>query len=62
VYVTHKNIHLVRLSDGHDAVITPPGTGPLHAQLEAAGLFYSYAVDDGERPGRVAFVPSATLP
>jgi hypothetical protein len=62
VYVTSAQIHLLRLSDGRDAAITPPGAGPLHAQLEPAGLFYSYSVLDSDRPGRVAFVPSANLP
>jgi len=36
--------------------------GRRHAQLEAPGLFYSYATADTQRPGRVAFVPWALLP
>jgi len=62
VYVTSSDIHLLRLADGRDTIISPPGSGPLHAQLEPAGLFYSYEVADSERPGRVAFVPGASLP
>lgn len=62
VYITAMSVHLLRLADGRDAAIDPPGHGPLHAALEAPGLFYSYAVDDGELSGRVAFVPSAALP
>jgi Tol biopolymer transport system component len=62
VYATSSDIHLLRLVDGHDSTIRPPGTGLLHAQLEPAGLFYSYSVLDSDRPGRVAFVPSANLP
>ena len=61
-YVTNTDIHLVRLSDGRDAVITPPGTGPLHAQLVADGLYYSYTAADPNQPGRVAFVPFDQLP
>lgn len=61
-YVTSSDVHLLRLADGRDAVVTPPGGGPLHAQLETSGLFYSYAVSDAIRPGRVAFVPWAALP
>jgi Tol biopolymer transport system component len=55
-------IHLLRLADGRDAAITVPGSGPVHAQLERAGLFYAYGVDDANRPGRVAFVPWKSLP
>jgi len=62
VYVTAAEVHLLRLADGRDLAIHPPGHGPLHAQLEGPGLFYSYNVDDGARPGRVAFVPSTALP
>jgi hypothetical protein len=62
VYVTSTDVHLLRLDNGRDAVITPPGAGPLHAQLEAPGLFYSYTAADPERPGRVAFIPAASLP
>lgn len=62
VYVTATDVHLLRLADGRDVAIHPPGHGALHAQLEPAGLFYSYAVDDGVLPGRVAFVASTALP
>ena len=62
VYVTTTSVHLLRLADGRDRSITPAGQGPIHAQLEAAGLFYSYSVGDESRPGRVAFVPSTALP
>jgi Tol biopolymer transport system component len=62
VYVTATDAHLLRLADGRDVAIHPPGHDPFHAQLERAGLFYSYTVDDGVLPGRVAFVTSAALP
>jgi hypothetical protein len=61
-YVTGSAVHLLRLSHGRYSVVTAPGTGPIHAQLEPQGLFYSYSVADSERPGRLAFVPSAALP
>ena len=44
------------------ALTAVAGHGPLHAELEAPGLFYTYNVDDGSRTGRVAFVPSTALP
>jgi len=62
LYVTSTDVHLLRLVDGHETIIAPSGSGPLHVQLEPAGLFYSYTVSDPERPGRVAFVPAASLP
>jgi len=62
VYVTSSEVHLLRLDDGHDSTIRPPGSGPLHAQLDSAGLFYSYTADDAAHPGRVIFVPFAQLP
>jgi dipeptidyl aminopeptidase/acylaminoacyl peptidase len=57
VLVAGTDIHLLRLTDGRDAVIRAPGLGPVLAQLEPSGLFYSYRVDDTREPGRVAFVP-----
>jgi len=62
VFVSGTDVHLFRLADGQDAVIPAPGTGPVHAQLEAGGLFYSYSVDDAQYSGRVAFVPRDQLP
>lgn len=61
VCVSGTAVHLLRLADGRDASIVPPGAAPFHAQLQPAGLFYSYTVS-GRRPGRVAFVPSSALP
>jgi hypothetical protein len=60
--VAGTQLHLLRLGNGKDAVINAPGTGPVHAQLTPAGLFYSYTVADRRYPGRVAFVPSPRLP
>jgi Tol biopolymer transport system component len=54
VYVHGRDVHLLRLSDGRDVKLTPPGSGRVHAELDDAGLFYSYTVA-GARPGRVQF-------
>jgi Tol biopolymer transport system component len=62
VLVAGTDIHLLRLSDGAETVIHAPGGGPVLAQLESSGLFYSYAADDPRYPGRVAFVPFGHLP
>lgn len=62
VLIAGKDIHLLRLSDGRAAVIEPPGEGPVLAQLEPSGLFYSYKADDATYPGRLEFVPFDQLP
>ena len=62
VLVAGTDIHLLRLADGHDTVIHVPGHGPVLAQLEPAGLYYSYTTDDTKYPGRVEFVPHDQLP
>jgi Tol biopolymer transport system component len=62
VLVAGTDIHLVRLSDGTKAVIHVPGGGPVLAQLEPSGLFYSYTDDDSKYPGRIVFVPYNQLP
>ena len=61
VLVAGTDIHLLRLSDGHDTLIHTPGTGPVLAQLEPAGLYYSYTTNDTKYPGRVVFVPHSQL-
>jgi hypothetical protein len=62
VYVVGRAVHLLRLADRRDVAIRAPGVGPVHAQLEPAGLFYSYSPDASPGRGRVAFVPGARLP
>jgi len=62
VLVSGTDIHLLRLSNGQDAVIHAPGSGPVFAQLEPPGLYDSYTVDDKQHPGRVVFTPSNQLP
>ena len=61
VSVSGGTVYALRLSDGHVTAIRTPGRGPVHAQIEAAGLFYSYSTASKQRPGRVAFVPFRTL-
>jgi hypothetical protein len=54
VYVVKRAVHLLRFSDGRDIVIRRAETGPVHAQLERPGLFFS-------TKNRVEFVPMAAV-
>ncbi|HEY5478939.1 MAG TPA: hypothetical protein VIJ84_04935 [Gaiellaceae bacterium] len=54
-------IHVLRLSDRKDVTFSPPGPDYLGAQIAAAGLFYTYNNPSGQAPGRVVFVPFATV-
>ncbi len=56
VLVGGEAITLLRLEDGHSRTLTP-GRAPVLAELEPAGLYYSYATADGG--GRVALLPRA---
>ena len=56
VYRVGRMLHALRVSDGREAIVASPSHGPVFAQLEDSGLFYSYTVPGAERPGRVAFV------
>jgi hypothetical protein len=56
IYVTPSRVHLLRLADGHHALIRIQGRGPVRAQIEQPGLFYSCTVSDRRFPGRVAFI------
>jgi Tol biopolymer transport system component len=53
-----ETVMLLRLHDGRTSTLTP-GRGPVLADLEPAGLYYSYATADGG--GRVVFVPRSTV-
>jgi hypothetical protein len=57
VYVIGRDVHLLRLSDKRDVKVRAPGGGPVHAQLESSGLFYSYRPAASPGRGRVAFMP-----
>jgi hypothetical protein len=56
VYVLGRVVHLLRLADRSDVAIRAPGAGPVHAQLEPSGLFYSYSPVGNPSRGRVVFV------
>jgi hypothetical protein len=51
-------IVLMRLDDGRSVTLTP-GRGPVLADLEPAGLYYSYVTDEGG--SRIVFVPRSNL-
>jgi WD40-like Beta Propeller Repeat len=53
VLVGGKTIMLVRLDDGRTRTFTP-GRGPILANLEPEGLYYSYRTPDGS--GRLSFL------
>jgi hypothetical protein len=55
VYTVGTVAHVLRLRDGHQKSFrAPAGTSQVLAQIEPAGLFYSYSVG---RQGRVRFIP-----
>jgi hypothetical protein len=54
VYVLKKAVRLMRLRDGRDVVLRRATVWPVHAQLEAPGLFWSHA-------NRVEFVPMSAV-
>ena len=56
VLLATEAITLLRLDDGTSRTLAP-GRAPVLADLEPAGLFYSYATGDGG--GRVALLPRA---
>jgi hypothetical protein len=67
-YVRGRTVHVVRLRDGRETTLrvaaarsTPGQRQLVHADLSAAGLFYSYNVPSAPYPGRVLFVPRARL-
>jgi hypothetical protein len=49
---------VLRLADGRSFTLSP-GHGPVLAELEPPGLYYSYATPDGG--GRVVFMPRAEV-
>jgi hypothetical protein len=73
-YVHGRTVHVVRLGDGRETILRVAAARPtpgqrelqnqvelVHADLSAAGLFYSYNVPSEDGPGRVVFVPRARL-
>jgi hypothetical protein len=57
VLVRADSIILLRLADDRSLTVAP-GSGPIFADLEPTGLYYSYGVDKG---GRVVFIPRSDL-
>jgi Tol biopolymer transport system component len=53
-----NRVMLMRLDDGRSFTLTP-GKGPVFAELEEPGLYYSYATEDGG--GRVVLLPRAEV-
>jgi hypothetical protein len=55
VYTVGRVVYVLRLRDGHQKSFrAPAGTSQVLAQIEPAGLFYSYSL---KGKGRVRFVP-----
>ena len=54
LYILGRAIHLRRLSDGKDVVVRVPSKGPVHAQIEPTGLFYSSG-------NQITFVPRSEI-
>ncbi|MGD0272631.1 MAG: hypothetical protein ABSB96_02725 [Gaiellaceae bacterium] len=61
VYVRGLAVHVVRLSNGKNLTITVPGAGPVDAQIESTGLYYSYNLPKATNQGRIVFLPFADL-
>jgi dipeptidyl aminopeptidase/acylaminoacyl peptidase len=58
VYEAGIALHVLRLSDGQDRMLDlATAEGPVHAELERDGLYYSYNTPAGAKRGRVVFVP-----
>jgi hypothetical protein len=53
-----ERLMLLSLDDGRSRTLTP-GPGPVDADLEPPGLYYSYSTEDGS--GRVVFLPRSQL-
>lgn len=58
VLLRNNVVMLLRLEDGRSVTLTP-GRSPVLAELEAPGLYYSYATTNGG--GQVAFMPRAEI-
>jgi hypothetical protein len=58
VLLRNNVVMLLRLEDGRSVTLTP-GRSPVLAELEAPGLYYSFATSGGG--GRVAFMPRAEI-
>ena len=61
VLTTGREVIVRDIASGRRATFAPAGRAPLHAQIEPAGLVYSYTVPDHKHPGRIRFIPLADL-
>ncbi|MDP9303621.1 MAG: hypothetical protein M3O92_03855 [Actinomycetota bacterium] len=62
VYVSDRQIHVRRTLDRKDVVLAlPRNARMLHAQIEPAGLYYSYNIGGKGALGRVGFVARARV-
>jgi hypothetical protein len=61
VYLHGRVVHVLRLADDTDIRYTASGPGPIDAQIEPSGLFYSHNYKNARVPGRVVFVPMARV-
>jgi hypothetical protein len=60
VYAVGRRVHVLRLSDGSDAVLATAPRAIVGLELEAAGIVYAYNTVRGTRDvGNLAFVPLA---
>ena len=60
VYVDYR-VNVLRLSNRKRATFSPPRADFVAAQIAASGLYYAYNNPSGHSPGRVVFVPSASV-
>jgi hypothetical protein len=62
-YRSGIELHLLRIRDGLDQVLSLPGeAGPVGALLTSDGLFVSYDEAYDPQPGRLLFIPASNLP
>ena len=61
MYVRRRTIYLRLQQTRSVKVLRPPGVGRVLARLTHVGLFYAFNLEAGSYPGRVAFIPLATL-
>ena len=63
VYLAGGEIHIRRSSDQKDSTVPLPSDaiGPIHAQMESTGLYFSYNRVGPKQRGTVAFIPKSAL-
>jgi hypothetical protein len=63
VYLAGGEIHIRRSSDQRDSTVPLPSdaVGPIHAQMESIGLYFSYNRAGPKQRGTVAFIPKSAL-